>query len=211
MLRLYYTRFAENTHLPDCLICSEYRAKRLERISNTILKKQNAVAELLLNYAARKFSGEFKLPLEIMPTKGRPELRGGEFFFSISHSEDIVACVISDNNIGLDVQIEKEYKPALAERFYSNNEIELLSDSIDKTDTFFRIWTMKESYVKALGKGISHGFTSFSVGMDNMVLCGGGASFWHEKRDNCHFALCTLQDSAFTPEVFEYIEIKELL
>lgn len=33
----------------------------------------------------------------------------------------------------------------------------------ERTDVFYRLWTRKESYVKATGKGLAAGLTTFSV------------------------------------------------
>ena len=210
MLYLYYTRCGEDLQLPDDGVFSEYRRNRLAAIKAPALKKQSKVAELLLNHAVCQFDANVKLPLDIPVTSGRPELRCGGLYFSISHSENIVACAVSEKNIGLDVQLERKYSPALVVRFFSKPEVDLYSSSTDKDDVFFRIWSMKESYVKATGKGISYGLNKFSVLQDGTGLFD-GTSFWSERIDNCYFSLCAMQGADSKPDIFEYINIKELL
>lgn len=211
MLRLYYTKCLEELEIHDDRLFSPYRKERLKRIAASSHRKQSIAAELLLNYAAREFSSEIVLPLSIAPTDGKPEIYGGEFFFSISHSEDVVACAVSSTNVGLDVQFEKGYKQNLAKRFYTGSELEYIESSKDRENTFYKLWTLKESYVKAIGEGISYGLDSFSVNPDSMSIDGENAALWHSKVDDCHFALCILGASPCVPETLKYINIEELL
>lgn len=211
MIYLFYTRCNDELTFDYADLFSEYRKSRLAAIKNSAACRQSAAAELLLNYAARQLESDIKLPLDIPVTSGRPVLRGGEFSFSISHSDDIVACAVSDENIGLDVQVEREYKPSLAKRFFSEAENDIYNHCADRDKMFFKLWSMKESYVKAMGKGINYGFNSFTVDIGKNRLSDGGASFWHKKLDGCHYALCSLEKSCCRPDKFEYIDIKELL
>ncbi|KAG2271896.1 hypothetical protein Bca52824_066451 [Brassica carinata] len=86
--------------------------------------------------------------------------------------------------VGIDVE-DKTRKMrhdvlSLAKRFYSSREVEFLSSIADmeaRRKEFIKLWTLKEAYVKALGKGFSASpFNTFSIiraeAAESYNLCG---------------------------------------
>lgn len=97
---------------------------------------------------------------------GKPALSQIDFFFNMSHSHDLAVIGISHNShLGVDVEIIQP-KPdwlKLAQRFFHVNEVEYLkSQKLSFQETaFLQIWTRKESFIKALGTGLSTPLSSF--------------------------------------------------
>lgn len=83
-------------------------------------------------------------------------------YFNISHSGDKCVCVISDNELGVDIQ-KKCYKPQVYVKCFNQNEIEYIENSLDKETAFTKCWVIKESYVKMLGIGISYGLKNVNT------------------------------------------------
>ena len=94
------------------------------------------------------------------------ELKNGKPFFAdfsnihfnASHSGDVCICTFSENNTGCDVEKLSENKRLreIAKRFFSEEEQKLLAEhSQNFTESFFRLWTLKESYLKFTGEGLS--------------------------------------------------------
>ena len=85
---------------------------------------------------------------------GKPYLPNG-YQFNISHSESLVVCAIS-NKQRLGVDSEKVKKVNLQDYASSLNEEDryILQRSSNKMKTFHRIWTQKESLMKADGRGV---------------------------------------------------------
>lgn len=109
-----------------------------------------------------------------------------DVFFSLSHSENMVMCAISDEEIGCDIQIVEDRNDnirGLAKRFFAAGEseyIESLPDDEAK-DAFYRIWTVKESYIKATGEGLSRDLASFETQFEqNTVKLRNEEYFCHE-------------------------------
>ena len=78
--------------------------------------------------------------------------------FSITYSEDIGYILISQGSVcGIDVEILKdiELTKELQEITLSYNEQNSLINSIDRLKQFYIYWTLKESFVKALGVGLN--------------------------------------------------------
>lgn len=96
---------------------------------------------------------------------GRPALQPHDALtvvlpFNLSHTEGLVACAVADvRTIGFDVEnVEhREVSLDIADRFFSKQEAVALRavSSEYRRDAFFRYWTLKESYIKAKGEGLS--------------------------------------------------------
>lgn len=79
-------------------------------------------------------------------------------YFNISHTKGLVICGISDREIGVDVECIKEFHEAVAKKICSSWELSFIlsaSTEREKEERFFRIWTLKESFIKAIGKGLA--------------------------------------------------------
>lgn len=96
----------------------------------------------------------------------KPALKNySDTYFNISHSSDWVVVAFSDRPVGIDVEKNKGNRLKVAKRFFTQEEQNDLFSlpSIEKQiDYFYRLWTLKESYMKAVGKGISMSLSSFS-------------------------------------------------
>ncbi|WP_273015371.1 4'-phosphopantetheinyl transferase family protein [Paenibacillus arenosi] len=98
-------------------------------------------------------------------TYGKPFLQDAPTFaYNVSHSGDWVVCAIDETEVGIDVEHIQPIDLAIAERFFSKEEVfDLLAlPENERQDYFFDLWTLKESYIKAVGKGLSIPLNSFS-------------------------------------------------
>ena len=91
-----------------------------------------------------------------------------ELHFNLSHSGSLVACALSNRPVGVDVQqLVADLRPSLVRYIMSHQEIEafeaLGDDDNAKSLLFTQLWTLKESYAKATGMGLSHEFPSFKI------------------------------------------------
>jgi 4'-phosphopantetheinyl transferase len=91
---------------------------------------------------------------------GKPVLRRREIEFNASHSGDLVALAFArETAVGVDVEHRRQLTDtlALARRYFSAEEVEIVERAADAGHAFFAIWTAKEAIVKASGKGIGKG------------------------------------------------------
>lgn len=95
----------------------------------------------------------------------KPDLIPLPLEFNISHSSGITACALTlGRKIGIDIEDHtRKFDPGLADRFFTRSEaVYLRSCPAEKRKkTFFDLWTLKESYIKARGRGLSIGLDSF--------------------------------------------------
>jgi 4'-phosphopantetheinyl transferase len=103
---------------------------------------------------------------------GKPTLdavhHAGALRFNASHSHELaVYGFAQDHDVGIDVEYIKDgfATQEIAERFFSKYEVEVLRalPRDEQAAGFFRCWTRKEAYIKAIGSGLSHPLDQFDV------------------------------------------------
>ncbi len=105
--------------------------------------------------------------------KEKPSLdspSGTDVEFNVSHSGDVALLAFARGRpLGIDVEHLRDNfdHAAIARRFFSKQEqlqLEALAPS-QRHHAFFRCWTRKEAYIKALGAGLSLPLDQFDVSL----------------------------------------------
>ncbi len=102
---------------------------------------------------------------------GKPSLRDSEgVFFNVAHSGSRALVAFSTSDVGVDIEHIRPFPEPmnLVRRFFSRGELAEFEkvEAKDAESLFFKCWTRKEAFVKALGHGLSMGFDSFTVPLD---------------------------------------------
>lgn len=87
---------------------------------------------------------------------------------NLSHGGALVVCASAvDVVVGVDVETVRRALPkGRLARFFATEEtaaLEALSGSEARTERFWRLWTLKEAWLKGRGSGIAGGLGSFAV------------------------------------------------
>ena len=123
------------------------KKKRLNKYQNIIKLKQSIVGEILLSKLLKKiYNIDYKDIKITINNDGKPFIDNHNIYFSISHSNEYVICVISSKQIGVDIEKMKDINNNVKKYFMSDNE---LKKFIDKN--LFEIYTLKEAYIKMKG------------------------------------------------------------
>jgi 4'-phosphopantetheinyl transferase len=140
---------------------------RFSRLSRGADVQRSLLGELLARYLiSAKLKTDSKQIEFIFGPNGKPELKGNDtIHFNISHSGQWVACAISASPVGVDVERLRPVRPGLADRFFTTNEVDTLKalSEEEQTDRFIELWTLKESFLKAIGHGLTRNLNSFSI------------------------------------------------
>ncbi len=100
------------------------------------------------------------------------EDRSTPVYFSLSHAGDYVAVAVLTDPVGIDIETIRPCKDNLINRFFTQEERDYIREcaagSTDEKEkekdlAFTRIWTLKESFLKATGMGMQLGLETFSV------------------------------------------------
>ena len=71
--------------------------------------------------------------------------------------------------MGNDIELIKNGRLKVADRFFAKEELEWMyavQDEEEITGRMFRIWTMKESFLKVTGRGMALSLRDFAICMD---------------------------------------------
>lgn len=131
---------------------------RKQKIDDYILdddKLRSAMAEIMIKKVLMDKYGFRKSNIAFKYSKyGKPYLVGCDrIYFNVSHSGKWIVCAFADKEVGIDIQnTDKEVSNSVIDKVCSSNEKELIKTA--DSGAFYKFWTLKEAYTKALGKGL---------------------------------------------------------
>lgn len=193
---------------------------RIKKYRNSKDYENALVADLLIRFAIYEASKvKYKNKPFLLNDYGKPYLPANiAVHFNVSHSGDWVVCAVDEKSIGIDVELMQEVDfLGIAKSFFTPEEYVLIAnaDNGRKRELFYDIWTLKESFIKAIGKGMSIDLNSFCIfKSDDSIRC--TTQIPHEQ---CYFkqynidwnyklSVCSFENDF--PEDVTYLDINEL-
>lgn len=172
MIKVFSILLPEN--ISDVFLNRMYRLLGEEELKRIQAKKfrvdriRSLLGRMLLIRYLNKEIFTVQLPLTLLYSNyNKPILAGSSRDFSISHSGNWVVLAVSECGlIGIDIEehIQMDFL-SLSQLCYSLDEIRYLKSIPSKEGqkkAFFNVWTMKEAYLKAIGKGLTSEITQIS-------------------------------------------------
>ncbi len=160
-LRFLEVKGILSAHLPND------SSLKAERFRNTSDIQRKMLGELMIRTI---LSAKYRVPPDKIEFEysenDKPSLKSyNNIHFNISHSGEWVVCAFAEAPVGIDVEKIRKVNFGIARRFFSEEEINDLFSlpEHDQTDHFFDLWTVKESYLKAIGTGLTRSLSSFTV------------------------------------------------
>ena len=138
---------------------------RFERLQRHFIAGRGFLRDVLARYLPAK-------PEELRFSYneyGKPSLADGQSLqFNMSHSHEVgLVAVTRAAAVGVDVEhIRADFaSDEIARRFFSRLEVERFNSlpPDEQVAAFFRCWSRKEAYIKAIGKGLSQPLDGFDV------------------------------------------------
>ena len=183
----------EETFSRLLLSVKQYRRDKINKLALKNSKYLSLGVELLIRKSCEDFGIDYLSEEIVINEYGKPSFKNSKYFFNTSHSGKYALCVISDVEVGCDIEEIKEFKPRVAERFFTDKENLYLEVAPDKNDMFYRIWTLKESYIKCIGKGFAEPINSFELefdGHDFVIKNKEDYSLFEQSHDGHRIAVC---------------------
>lgn len=158
-----------------------HRRERIDRLRYQKDQRLSLGAWLLLVEGMREW-GIHDREMELSYGEGgKPFLRDHpDIFFSLSHSGEAVMCAVSDGEVGCDVEKVKGTDLRIARRFFHEREYACISREETpeaRQRMFYRLWTLKESFMKVTGLGMR-------LSLDDFMISVGGDGIWVEQEVN---------------------------
>ena len=184
----------------------DWRIKKAEKYKAEKAKLESIAAGRLLDIAIADYLGISERDIDWSgyeggfcycgkATDGKASDDKGLVYFSISHSGEYVAVAVSEEPVGIDVEHKDDKRFLISKRMFDQNDMDYIapegfealetdSDTEEAQCRFRDVWTIKESYVKCIGKGLTIPLKSFtadygriSSGVPAAILGGDNASY----------------------------------
>lgn len=191
-MKIYFVKITDDFNDSFIETCASFfplwRKEKMLAYKHFNGKIQNALGYLLL-IKALKEEGVFNgLPDFYYNEHNKPFLKNYEgWYFNISHCKTAVCCVLSREEVGVDIEEIKEYKEQLAKYISNEEEFTSLQHSDNQADNFYKLWTQKEAIFKLTGTGITKEIKNI-MSTENIRLIS-------EKRDNFWISAATLESN----------------
>lgn len=186
----------------------EERQQKIMKFKQSKDRIQSLGAGLLLQQVLQKY--EISMQNIRLGDGGKPEVEG--ICFNLSHSKDYAVCAVSGKNVGCDVEKIGDAPFRKIEQRFSENEVRYLSEIPEERqkEEFYRLWTMKESYLKMTGEGLRIPLNKFEMefGAEVRVYRDGKCCNCHMKEyriPGYKLAVCA-EEAEFAEDV-EYLQV----
>lgn len=200
---------------------SAERQLRVEKFRNYMDARRSITAELLVRRLAMDQLGVRNEDIVFGENSyNKPYLVSSpHFHYNLSHSGEWVVCAVDQQPVGIDIEQIKPIELDIAKNFFTTAEYNRLmeADEAQRLEQFYQLWTLKESYIKAVGQGLSIPLDSFSFrhenGDDRFTLETPAPEPYHltatRLPPNYVMAVCAMEEAAIDPVAVNEQELLE--
>lgn len=225
MIKVFVLYLEEDEYSPDFqdmllqFLPEAGKIRVRDRLNNTS-KLQTVAGELLARYSIGQYLGNPGQEISLVfGKKGKPHIGNlQDVHYNISHSGNYVVCAVASSEIGIDVERIRKVNLRIAERFFSSSEIHDLMalGEEERMHYFITLWTIKESYLKAIGRGLTQHLNSFTIcKKNNSYRLTGNAEaegYGIETHQLSHdFMMAVCAPLPYSPSNISHITLKEII
>ncbi len=194
MLKVYYADIMplrNEAHFADSMrLVLPERREKIMRLKAKEEQMRSLAANRLLRIALEAAGIDYESQKFTYNEHGKPCLLHQNMHFNLSHAGNYAVCGISDQLIGVDVEVitkldgRTDQVKRIADRILNDPETIFWNEQGATASELLKIWTKKESYAKMRGIGLSIGLET----IDTMS----GAAFCSMQPDETHYVtVCT--------------------
>ncbi|MGD8123098.1 4'-phosphopantetheinyl transferase family protein [Vibrio sp. TRT 2004] len=173
---------ARPTQIKGCNLVSEYlkiltdqEIEQIQRFSSETQRHTALITRVFIRVLLSKYLGITPESVFFRTgCKGKPEISKIQtpIRFNLSHTYDFIVCAVTlVNDIGVDVEYtQREIQiDNFSKHFFCDSErARLLTlPLMQRRETFFELWTLKESYLKACGEGVGEALSHFTFNLED--------------------------------------------
>jgi 4'-phosphopantetheinyl transferase len=157
---IYYARFQEQLPDEQWSDYMSYLPKKMQEQNQRYRRWQDRHAhlfgKLLLCLSLQSYGYDRTVLSQLLYNKQNRPFIAGETDFNISHSGEFVICAVARKvRLGIDIETVNPIDFSDFDRVMNEDQWKAIQNSSAPLSTFFEYWTIKESLIKADGRGLS--------------------------------------------------------
>ncbi len=130
----------------------EIKRNKIKKLKNNIARTRSIIGELLLSELIHEEGLNYSDIDYYINEYGKPYFKNNDLYFNISHSFEYVISIISDKEVGIDIEKIRNTSIKTINQFATENEkMYILSTNTNVEERLFKIYTLKEAYFKMFG------------------------------------------------------------
>jgi len=146
---------------------SKEKQVRIMKFLKDIDKYRTLLADILIRQFIIKTININNRDIEFLTNRyNKPFLKNNDALqFNISHAGNWIFLAVDSKEIGVDIEFIRPIDYSVINMVFSEKEKEYFQKLPDriKLSTFYKIWTYKESFIKASGEGLSKDMKNYSL------------------------------------------------
>ncbi|MCF3943146.1 4'-phosphopantetheinyl transferase family protein [Oceanobacillus alkalisoli] len=151
------------------------KKERVKKIKDNLQKKQSLLGDMITRTViSRKYAIPFQEINYVYNAYRKPSIDVVDCHFNCSHSEKGVFVAFDNHPIGIDAEkiIPIDSFLELSEMIFTNKERNYVVNGIKmkQLDRFYKLWTIKEGYVKLLGMGLHLPLNQIEIDLDQQIV-----------------------------------------
>ena len=148
-------------------LMGEEKKRRVDRFRFEDDKKRTIAGEMLARRAISECCAVPEESIVFETSKhGKPYAKGLNVEFNVSHSANMVVCVVDTDPVGIDIEKIRHVDLNTAKRIFCEEEVRYIFGYLLNCDDynqysndavlqrFFELWTKKEAHGKCIGTGL---------------------------------------------------------
>jgi len=141
--------------------------------------------------------------------QNKPVLSGFDWKFNLSHSGQRVMCALAQTEIGADIEQVRPVDFKGLSRVMNDTQWEQISNHDTPMIKFFEYWTIKESVIKADGRGLSMNLKKMQITAQCVHY--GKQVWYYQLIPMSDYCACIAMDNPFEPPQLTQHSVEELM
>lgn len=171
MLKIFYLRISDYPDIPDTFFypyVGEDTRIAVQTYQNEQVRRSKLMGETMIRLKLQELWGLQQKDYRLLKgVHGKPYAGGTScpVFFNLSHSGDYIVAAFAGSEVGVDIEKRKEQRMNVARRFFHPQEVRQLEICPEnkREDLFYSYWSVKESFLKYTGSGLTAPLSGFEV------------------------------------------------
>lgn len=154
-------------------LLDEYEKNRAAAFVDDYDRRQWIAAHSQMRLILARYTGLSAVEIPIIQKRGeKPFIKDSQIFFNLSHTYDYALLAVSNTGeLGIDIEYKRDNPKInlISRSTFSESEHKAIFsvEGEERKARFFRCWTRKEAFIKAIGQGFSYETKFFSVSVES--------------------------------------------